>query len=133
MLAGCRVAPPWPENTPAEPPARADEAAEMVAAAWSARLSLPEPLDPPPVYWFEGECLRYSESDWCDPGSYWDDSWPYYAEIHLVLYDRISDSFLAHEMLHAALGELGNADADHVHPAWEAVGEVRQSLVDAGL
>src|SRR5688572_3067271 len=124
-LAACSV--PQPSNETAAAPAGADAAADLVVAAWAARLEA-ELGAPPAVRWFAGECLAY-DTDYphCIRGAYWCG----YFELHLVWRDRPSDSELVHELLRGALEP--ECDGLHEGPRWAEVDAVRAELRGAGL
>lgn len=134
LLAACSVE--RPSNPPADPPPGVDVAEEMILEAWSAAL-LPGGralTDPPPVLWFEGRCLDYGEG--CGeaepdgatlfvPGD---------VEIHLIARPLVSDTALAHELLHWALHDIGRGwDGEHTTPEWSLVAPLKAALAGDGL
>lgn len=137
LLAGCvhEVA-PEPYNSVAPMPDGFDRATEIVRGAWSARLETELPAPPAATYYLG--CLiypdRYMRQEWydgCVEGRYWhiDET----VDIRAVG-DGPADDALAHEMLHWALDLAeGDANADHDHPLWAAVPELKATLATDAL
>jgi hypothetical protein len=131
LLAAC--SPPWPENVEVDPPPGAEEAIELVAKEWSARLLAPgRMMDVPPIYWFEGSPLDYRDPDLAGTDGHFFYG-IYGAEIHLVTAALPSGSALVHEMLHAGLDQLGDFDGEHRRAEWDQVHDVQLRLAGLGL
>lgn len=134
LLSGCSVE--RPANQPADPPLGADEAEALVLAAWTEAL-LPDARgralsDPPPILWFEGDCLDYSDDSFCETGR--TSTVPGDVEIHILARPRASETALAHELLHWALHETGCGwDGGHEEGEWDLVIPLQWELYDAGL
>ncbi len=127
LLAGCGA--PMPYNELADPPPGADCATDIAISSWEYAFGK-ELGDPPPILWFEGECLDYGAR--CLYGA----TMVGYSEppeIHLLADEPIGDGHLAHEVLHWALYRLGREDEDHSAPEWNNVNYVRDRLRAAGF
>lgn len=131
--------PPMPYNEEVTGPSSTEEAVELTAALWAARLGVEIYFDLPPVRWFDG-CLEYDPnddpsggSDGCLYGVFWH-GFGIAEEIHLKVEETVGASGLAHEMLHWALwASSTSSDPGHTHPLWDVVGEVKMEIANAGM
>jgi hypothetical protein len=130
LLAGCSVGDPIP--LPGQ--------AEAVALIWTGVYG--ETREPPPIYWRRDICGapngNYPPLPWCSfytpqgihvAGAQYDSPW--HLEIGAPYGDggRISNTSLAHELLHASIG-----DGDHLRPEWgDLLDEASAQLVAHGL
>lgn len=131
LLAACGV--PQPTNVEVDPPAGADDAAEIVVQEWSERLGVELDVeDLPPVRWFEGPCLDYGDGCISDGG--YARSFDGAAEIHVLWLGSIHGSALSHEALHWSLDmALEDRDPDHGRARWSEEPAVQAVLASAGL
>ncbi len=129
ILSGCSVE--RPSNPPADPPLGTEEVESAALAAWSDALG--SVADPPPILWFEGECLDYSDSTptFCEDGR--TQFVPGDVEIHLAARPVASQTALAHELLHWSLHETGHGwDGDHSSAEWGLLDPLNAELAAAG-
>jgi hypothetical protein len=125
LLVAC--APPLP-GEPVDPPEGVDVAAEIAMGEWSERLLAPgRQFEIPDILWFDMDCFPIESGD-CVPAYYGSGRF-YRPEIHIVT-RVVSEPFpaddISHELLHAALDQMGEAygDGEHLRPEWEQVHDV---------
>lgn len=120
-----------PSNPPADPPPGADDVEAAALDSWAAALGR-QLGDPPPILWFEGACLDYSDDTYCEDGR--TAFAPGDVEIHLVTRPLASQTALAHELLHWALHEVGRGwDGDHTADEWTLVEPLQAELAEEGM
>lgn len=135
LVSSCGV--PWPENPGAKEPAGTSLAVGLTVQFWSEHFPGIEFPPPPPISWFQGECLEYDELEEpyeCTIGMYLFNCFD--EEIHIIAEATPSSTALTHELLHWALHQSGtveNGDPDHQHPLWKEVKVITQILKDEDL
>jgi hypothetical protein len=131
---------PFPSNTRTHGPGGSEDAVRVVLDVWNVRMfnaGLPVITDAPlsefapHVEWYAGTCLDYG--DFVPPGCYAGAYWPGDDRIDLIFAARPSDTSLAHETLHFALGfTTGDDDPSHDSVLWDQVHEVNGGLSASG-
>lgn len=121
--AACPV--PEPANTEVPAHVNTDESVYIALDAWSHFVDVPDE-EPPPVRWFAGDCLEYEWGHDCKQGAL---AYSYTSEeIHLIYESRVSESQMAHELLHWIIW-----DPEHDSDLWTNEHHVTESLREAGL
>lgn len=126
LLAACGEV--YPLNEPVEPPPGADEAADLVAAFYTAQLGEPPLGRDYTIAWYAGDCLEPRETT-CVRGATITPDWPNdYVDVALVYAPRPSYSSLAHELLH-----VWGGNAEHTDSKWKLLPEAEELLRSNGL